>query len=198
MLTSTGTHHGAAAEPPEGDALRSPKDAKAAIDACDALARSGSLPGFVRTSPTSCASRIFGQPFDRDLRIEATDVAQGSVVQLRTRLRRKMPIIFAVVAVLTVWPGVWLTDSLIQTYFSGASNWVIQTWMWYLPLAIIPLPFAARSMWRKSQASAAEHYAEVRERVAKAVGASMDASAGPSREGASGSRRENEPISASA
>lgn len=199
-MTSTGTDHALPADATGGDDLRSPKSARAALDALDTLARSGGLPGFERTSPTSGVSRLFGQPFDRELLVDASDAAHGSVVRLRTRLKRKTPIIFAVIAVLTVWPGVWLTDSLIQTYFPGAANWVVQTWMWYLPLAILPLPFAARSMWRKSQAAAAEHYAEIRERVAKAVGASMDASAAGGRtvEGASAESRDRQTLSASA
>jgi len=179
-LTSAGpTDHGPrdAADPLGEVMLRSPLDPREAVDSCDALARAGKLPGFQRSSPTSCVSRLFGQPFDRTLHIDAVDAPQGSVVRLSTRLRRKTPVIFAIVGVSTVWPGVWLTDSLIQTYFSGASNWIVKTWMWYLPLAVVPLPFAARSMWRKSQHDAAEHFAEIRERVAKAVGASMDASA---------------------
>jgi hypothetical protein len=186
-LSSAGNQHTAERlpghEPPGWTTLRSPKSPVEAIDACDALARAGRLPGFHRTSPTSCVSRIFGRPFDRDLHVEANEAQRGgSVVRLRTTLRRKSPVIFAIVALATVWPGVWLTDSLVQTYFSGASTWVVKTWMWYLPLAALPLPFAARSMWRKSQAAAAEHFAELHERIAQAVGASMDASEGPSRE----------------
>jgi hypothetical protein len=178
--------------------LSSPKPARAAIDACEALARAGKLPGFQRLSPTSCSARLFGQPFDRDLIADAADSASGSVVRLSSRLRRKFPVIFVIVAIFTVWPGVWLTDSLIQTYFAGASSWIIKTWMWYLPISIIPLPFAARSMWRKSQKAAAEHFAEVQERIAQAVGASMDASRSASSATPPGPKRFPEAISASA
>ncbi len=203
MLADTGTEtRNDASAAPYGlgaVAFVSPKSARAAIDACEALARAGKLPGFKRLAPTSCSSRIFGQPFDRDLLVDASDSANGSVVNLHTRLRRKFPVIFAVVAILTVWPGVWLTDSLIQTYFSSASSWVIKTWMWYLPLSIIPLPFAARSMWRKSQHAAAEHFAEVQQRIAQAVGASRDASASSSSNAApSGSTKFSATVSASA
>lgn len=158
-------------------ALRSSVRAKAAIDACEKLARAGKLPGFERDSDTACRARVFGQPFDRELFIDAAEGAgTGSIVRLRTQLRRRVPVAFVVVGVLTVWPGVWLTDSLIQTYFSAAQSWAIKTWMWYLPITILPLPFAARSMWRKSQAQAAEHFAELQERIAQAIGASKDAS----------------------
>jgi hypothetical protein len=201
LVASTGTTTRATAlsgADPLGEVmLRSPRSAVEAIDACDALSRAGKLPGFKRTSPTSGEARVFGQPFDSDLLVSAIDAPGGSVVRLSTRLRRKIPVLFAVVGVATVWPGVWLTDSLIQTYFSGASNWVVKTWMWYLPLAIIPLPFAARSMWRKSRDTAAEHFAELQQRIAATVGASMDASATPARRGASPSR-EAESLSASA
>lgn len=163
---------------PDGPvALRASLAPRAAIDACERLARAGKLPGFERDGELACRSRVFGQPFDRNLFITAAEAANGgSVVRLRTELRRRVPVIFAIIGVATVWPGVWLTDSLIQTYFSAAQTWLIKTWMWYLPLAIIPLPFAARSMWRKSQAQAAEHFAELQERIAQAVGASRDSS----------------------
>jgi hypothetical protein len=172
--------------------------ARAAIDACEALARSGKLPGFHRLTPTSCSSRIFGQPFDRDLIVDAADAPSGSVVRLRTHLRRKFPALFILVAIFTIWPGVWLTDSLIQTYFAGASSWIIKTWMWYLPLSIIPLPFAAKSMWRKSQHAAGEHFAEVQQRIAQAVGASMDASQSKPKTTPPGAARFPAAVSASA
>lgn len=201
LLASTGTTARATASmdaDPLGEVmLRSPMTPAEAIDACDALARAGKLPGFRRVSPTSGEARVFGQPFDRDLLVSAIDAPNGCVVRLATRLRRKTPIAFGVVGVATVWPGVWLTDSLIQTYFSGASNWVVKTWMWYLPLSILPLPFAARSMWRKSRDTAAEHFAELQQRIASIVGASMDSSASSARPGAVHSR-EAESLSASA
>ncbi len=198
--TGTETRNDAAAAPAGLGAvsLVSPKSPRAAIDACEALARAGKLPGFHRLAPTSCSSRIFGQPFDRDLIVEASEAPIGSVVRLHTRLRRKFPAIFILVAIFTVWPGVWLTDSLIQTYFTGASSWIIKTWMWYLPLSIIPLPFAAKSMWRKSQHAAAEHFAEVQERIAQAVGASRDASQSSSSATPPGSTRFPAAVSASA
>ncbi len=182
----------------EAVSFSSPKPARAAIDACEALARAGKLPGFHRLAPTSFSARIFGQPFDRDLIVDAADSPNGSVVRLSSRLRRKFPVIFVIVAIFTVWPGVWLTDSLIQTYFTGASSWIIKTWMWYLPLSIIPLPFAARSMWRKSQIAAAEHFAEVQQRIAHAVGASMDASQAKPVKTPPGASRHPEIVSASA
>lgn len=96
----------------------------------------------------------FGHPFDRVLIAEARKADGGTALVFRTMLPMKWPATFIAVTIFTIWPGVWLTDSLLKTYFASYPWWGVQTWMWYLPLTVLPLPWMIKSMWRKSEAIA--------------------------------------------
>jgi hypothetical protein len=48
----------------------------------------------------------------------------------------------------------------------GAS---IQTWMWYLPLTVLPIPFVWKSAIKKSKASAHAHAMETIEMIEKVL-----------------------------
>lgn len=73
-----------------------------------------------------------------------------------------MAVVFGVILVLTVWPGVWLTDSMIRSYFT---SYDYKTWMWYLPLTAPFVPWMMWSAWRRSRASALEEAVRLIERV---------------------------------
>ena len=122
------------------------------IDRLETAARRGRMPGFARDG-AGFRIRVFAEAFERELIATVTPESGGSVVRLRLRLMPMMPLIYAVSAVVTVWPGVWLTESMLHTYYPPAQEWWPVAW-WYLPLTVLPLPWAARSMWRKSQATA--------------------------------------------
>ncbi len=96
----------------------------------------------------------FGHPFDRVLIADVQKSNAGAALSFRTTLPMKWPSIFIAVTISTIWPGVWLTDSLLKTYFPSYPWWGVQTWMWYLPLTIVPLPWMAKSIWGKSEAMA--------------------------------------------
>lgn len=130
------------------------------LDRLDTAARRGRLPGFHRGAG-SFRIRIFGQAFERELVASIAHDGGGSVIRFRLRLMPMMPLVFGITTLVTIWPGVWLTDSMIKAYYPPAQDWW-PTWAWYLPLTVLPLPWAARSMWRKSQATAAE---EVRKTI---------------------------------
>lgn len=113
----------------------------------------GKVPGFA-PAQEDCLFRLeaYGTPFDSELIARARPhAANGSVVEFELRLARRMPILFWVVSALAAWPGVWLTDSMLKSYFSG---YHFKTWMWYLPLTIVPLPWAWRVAVRRSRATA--------------------------------------------
>lgn len=82
-------------------------------------------------------------------------------------MNRRMPWIYALLLIATVWPGVWVTDSMLKTYFSW---YTIPTWWWYLPLSVIPLPWMWRSFMHKSRAAADASAREVITDIAAAVG----------------------------
>lgn len=118
------------------------------------------MPGF-HPAVGSFRVRIFGEAFERELIASIAPEGEGSVVRFRLRLMPMMPLVLGITTLVAIWPGVWLTDSMLKAYYPPAQDWW-PTWAWYLPLTVLPLPWAARSMWRKSQATAAE---EVRKTI---------------------------------
>ena len=112
----------------------------------------------------------FGQPFDRVLIADAKKASGGTTLQFRMTLPMKWPSVFIAVTISTIWPGVWLTDSLLQTYFPSYPWWGVQTWMWYLPLPVLPLPWMIKSMWRKSEAMAHDSAHRAIRKIAAEIG----------------------------
>lgn len=103
----------------------------------------------------------FGHPFEGDLMATSAD----GTLNFELRMHRKLPVIFAVVLLLTIWPGVYLTDQLIP----GEWGWIPTAW-WYLPITVIPIPWVWRSLMRKSRATMD---ASARESIAK-IAAEID------------------------
>lgn len=143
------------------------------IEVLTAMSKRGKLPGFEARSQTSAVADAHGTPFDSDLLIDAKADGEGAAVTLEVRLRRKMPLIFVGILILTVWPGLPLTDSFLLGFgwYERLMSGSLETWMWYLPLTIIPAPFAVRSSIRKSKLSGREHAIETSERIRAELGA---------------------------
>lgn len=163
-MTSSENH---AAASGESDLIATISDApepSEAVDRMTRLSKAGKLAGFEAGSGGVLASfAAFGNPFDG--RVEVTASEGG--LRFDLRMPRKMPAIFAVVLVLTVWPGLPLTDAFLQGfgwYERLTSGW-LETWMWYLPLAAIPAPFALLAAIKKSRVTARAHAAETVERL---------------------------------
>lgn len=132
------------------------------------LARRGKLPGFERAGEGWLfRTAAFGAPFDYTLLARTASEGPGRVMRFELRLRLRAPLIAFVVTVLTIWPGVWLTDSMLRTYFSGYDY---RTWMWYLPLSVLPLPWYFPRALRKSREAAVDHAMELVERLRVAFG----------------------------
>ncbi len=143
--------------------LSSPLSGVEIVAKLDAAARRGKLPGFHKADATKGESDIlfkltdFGTPFESILDARATPAGGGSTLRFSAKLKPTMPWIFIATLVLSVWPGVWLTDSMIRTYFTSYSDvsfWI--TCAWYLPLTILPAPFAFMQAVRKSRRTAHE------------------------------------------
>lgn len=129
----------------------------------EALSRRGKLPGFERgRDGVLFTTAAFGEPFDH--RLEARASGEGATtLRYSLRVLSRLPAIYAAVIVFSIWPGVWLTDSMIRAYFD---SYEFPTWAWYLPLTVLPLPPMLIRMVRRSRASATEHAAELAERIA--------------------------------
>lgn len=135
----------------------------------ETAARRGRLAGFARIDDRSFKCDAYGQPFESDLLAQILPDATGSRIGFRVKMRPMMPWIFVVVSILAIWPGVWLTDSMMLTYFPSFTT-KVPTWWWYMPLTILPLPFAAVSSMKKSRRTAIESAHEMIGKVAGELG----------------------------
>lgn len=155
--------------------IRSPLPPEEAVARLERLAKRGGLPGFDRLparaggacGETGFKALVFGAPFDRELiaRAEAAE-GGGCIIRGRARLRMKLPVMYAIIIALTIWPGVWLTDSMLRIYFSW---YRIETWWWYLPLCALVIP-AVRKQWKASESAAASELAELSKKIAAETG----------------------------
>jgi hypothetical protein len=121
----------------------------------DAAARRGKLAGFAaRPDGDLFEVEAFSAPFDHVL-IARLAEDRGPRLAFRVRMLRKMPLIFAIVFVLTVWPGLPLTHSMLVTYFSWYQWGAGITAAWYLPLTVLPVLWWLPGAVKKSRAEAA-------------------------------------------
>jgi len=135
----------------------------------DSAARRGRLPGFARCTGENLFKVVaYGEPLDHDLFARAEGHgAAGFTLHFSLRMLRKLPIIFWVMTAVTVWPGVWLTDSMLRTYF----DWYrFATWMWYIPLTVLPIPWMWARWVGRSRTAAHESAVEQIASVAKELG----------------------------
>lgn len=151
--------------------LRTPLTPDQVVERLAGASKRGRLAGFSRSVGLfSCA--LFGKPFDRRLVARAQKLPDGTAIRFEAKLLPKLPLIFVVTIVITIYPGVRFMDLLIPSSW----GW-IPTWTWYLPLTVLPLPWMVRSMWRKSEAEAWDHAQEVLEKLAKELDGTYDAGA---------------------
>ncbi len=137
----------------------------------DEAARRGRLPGLKHgEDATSFRVRLYGGQFDRMLEARAVDRPGGSAIAVKVKLLPGMPTLFAVICLFTIWPGVWLMDSMLATYIPSSQGWW-PTWTWYLPITVLPLPFAIRKVWRSSRDLATEDLRKTLASVARETGA---------------------------
>lgn len=157
--------HAAALAPAQLHAPAPPDDL---MESLARAGRRGRLPGFARIDNRRFRLDCDAVPFEYEIlaEVEPEPESRGSRISLRTRRKPLFPAIFAVTLVITVWPGVWLTDSLLATYWGAYGQWTADmpwlTYAWYLPLTALPLPWLWASLVRKSRAMAAESAAKQR------------------------------------
>lgn len=145
------------------------------VDALDRAARRGRLSGF-RAVPEGFVLEVFGAPFDERLECAVRANGPGASIVPTRRRALKMPVVFAVVLLLTVEPGRYFMDQLIP----GEWGWIDTRW-WYYPLTILPIPFMWRTLMRRSKSAADEHAGE---QWAKVLALTRSAAAPPTGPGA--------------
>lgn len=140
--------------------------ASEAVVRLEKLSKGGKLAGFEHAGGEGLASfTAYGSPFDG--RVVLREKPGGLAFDLV--MPRKGAIMFAVVLALTVWPGLPITDSFLYGFvwyerLMSKASW-LDTWVWYLPLTVIPAPFAVLGAMKKSRAAAMAHANETIERI---------------------------------
>ena len=157
---------GPLAPPPPIHAPMTPAEA---IGRLDRASKQGKLPGFERRGDEGFRALVYGEPFDREMLSDVRADGDGCVIDCRLRLLKRMPTMAIALVAVSISPGVWLTDSMIQSYFPGYPDSFWVTAAWYLPLTVIPLPWMLRSMWRKSEGIAREELVKTVGRIVRAV-----------------------------
>lgn len=144
----------------------------ALLDRLDALARRGRLAGFRRGRPGGplFTAEAWGTPFDGVVGATLeTGPAGTPQLRLRARMRPAAPAVWALVMALTVWPGVWMTESFLASVFtSWPAAWKYTYW-WYLPMAVLGAPWAIWAAWARSAASVHDSAHRVARRVAAEI-----------------------------
>lgn len=148
--------------------LRSRLPAQAILERLETFARQGKLPEFAvlpEGKATGFSTLACGSPYDRVLEGFITNAGQDSLISFRTRLKLKAPAIVLATLVLTIWPGLWLTDTMLGMYWTWYANHV-ETWWWYIPLTVLSLPV----LWKQFRASEAAAHADALATVRKIAG----------------------------
>ncbi len=131
----------------------------------DALSKRGKLPDY-RRQGSGFRLSAYGNQMDMTLVGSVAAAPGGSEIRFALERQWKMIWIYAAITVLTLWPGMQLTDSMLSTYFSGYD---FQTWMWYVPLVVLPTPLFAWLEVRKSERLAKVSAGEMIERIRTAL-----------------------------
>lgn len=181
------------ASPHEGEALPTLATHLAARDVVQVatrLSKAGKLPGFTSDAP-DCLFVVdaHASPFDHALMVRAEEApGGGSTLRFLLRLRRGMALVFLLICLVVVWPGVWLTHQMLGLYFDWYRWSLWQTCLWYLPVMVGPLPWLGRRALRKSRAEARASAMQVIEVLSRNLGAAIQPASADAATEASGSR----------
>jgi hypothetical protein len=117
----------------------------------------GELPGFRALGAQEGTMRVevsaFGSHVDRVLAAQVAATEGGAIVTFQGRRIWKVLWIVIIVFVLTLWPGVWLTHSMLITWFSWYRLNMWGTTAWYVPLTLIAIPGLLKALRASEQAS---------------------------------------------
>ncbi len=149
-----------------------------------AAAKQAKLPGFSlpkgRAAKAGAAftAEAFGTIFEHELRafIQKPEIAgePGKIgvasseflIHFSVHLLPKKPLIIAACMLVSIWPGLPMTDAMIRSWwawYDGLPTWA--TTAWYLPLCALPLPWIWYRWNRDSRASAYSHALEQIEKI---------------------------------
>ncbi|MGH7243505.1 MAG: hypothetical protein ACREJD_08830 [Phycisphaerales bacterium] len=133
------------------------------------MSQRGKLPGFAAT-PGGFGALAYGWVYDFDLTGTFGGTDGATRIGFALKVKPKMPWIIAVTLALSVFPGVWITDSMLSIYFDWYPKEFWKTCVWYLPMSIIPIPWVWKSAMNRSRAAAEESGRELIGRIAAELG----------------------------
>lgn len=143
------------------------------------LSRQGKLPGF-EAKGEEFVALAYGWVYDFDFIAKPTAGAGGTVLRFDLQVKRKTPWIVAAMLALSIFPGVWITHSMLAIYFGWYPAELWKTCVWYLPLSIIPIPWVWKTAMERSRTAAEESSRELLERIATELNGKIEYSAAPS------------------
>jgi hypothetical protein len=122
---------------------------RAVMERLSKRAKMGKLAGFAaEPGGMSFTILVSGGIYDHVLRGRVAAEGTGSRLTFELEILKKMPIAAVAVVVLTFFPGLYLTDSMLTTYF----EWYrIETWWWYVPLGLLMIPV----LWKQYRVGSA-------------------------------------------
>lgn len=130
------------------------------------LARRGKLAGFERGREGELfRAEAHGHTFDFSLVAHGTD-ANSTALRFALKIVPLAPTIAIASLVLAAGPGLWLTQSMLETYFSRYTLSLGWTAAWYIPLTVLPAPVLLLRSLRHSRQEAHMHALETIERIA--------------------------------
>lgn len=162
--------------------LTTPHAREEVLLAMRALSKAGKLAGLSEAKATKSRNgeggegelfrvSAFAAPYDRELIAYAcADASAQTHLKFVPKVLWGIPIMMIVLSVLSVWPGVWLTDSMIRTYFT---SYDYNTSLWYIPLTVLSLVWFAVTSTRKSSREARQSAQEAMEKVQAALPGSV-------------------------
>lgn len=165
--------------------LHTPLTPNEVVERVGKRSKAGKLAGYTLITPASADGATvrvlaFGGIYDHELICAVTPgpggtggsggpggPGGGSTIAFDLRVLRKMPIIAAVMIIVTIFPGLPLTHSMLSLYFDW---YTIQTWWWYMPLVVLMLPM----MWKQYKMARREALQHAQETIGK-LRAELDA-----------------------
>lgn len=133
-------------------------------------AKQGKLAGYQKQTERSFTLDAAGGIYERTLIAtiisDTADKDEHTEIWFEGKLKRTIPIVVIVVLVFTLWPGVWLTDSILSTWFNWYRLGIWWTSAWYIPLTLLAVP-AVWAQFKKSERESWEDAHKAIEKIAR-------------------------------
>jgi hypothetical protein len=136
-------------------------------------AKQGKLAGYEKRGERSFTLDAAGGLYERTLVAtiisDTNDNDDHTEIWFEGRLKKTVPIVVIAVLIFTIWPGVWLTDSILGVWFNWYRLNIWWTSAWYIPLTLLAVP-AFWAQFRKSERESWDDAHKAIEKIARVGG----------------------------